>query len=233
LVEEFYIELLNSKSHPKVPPGVLGNYEVALLCLQKFGTSGLTELVCRELNPDAFGVWIQSAGWIDLTWDIPELVSRIPEKILGSLYLEGSQIQELPNLTEVEWSLFLSNSQIQALPKLERIGENLYLSYSQIEKLPNLVKIGMDLILSDSQIQELPKLVEVVGSLNLRDSQIQELPKLKRVKRYLILNNSQIQELPNLAEVGVIIAAEKQKSDYWIDYFSSTGRPHLAEKVKS
>ena len=124
--EDFYIELLNPKSLSGVPPGVLGNYEIALLYLQRFGTVNLPEENCRELSLEAFGVWAQCADRIDLIWDVPELISRIPEKVLGCLYLNNSQIQELSNLKKVVGDLDLRNSQIQELPKLKEVRKYIF-----------------------------------------------------------------------------------------------------------
>ena len=165
MIEDLYIELLNSKSHPKIPPGVLGNYEVALLYLQRFGTFNLGLEKFPELNPDAFGVWAQDAESIRLSWDIPELICRIPEKVSGSLDLRYSQIQKLPKLEKVSGYLDLRLSQIQELLKLERVGGYLDLENSQIQEFPNLMEIGGNLYLENSQIQELPNLMEIGGCI--------------------------------------------------------------------
>jgi hypothetical protein len=143
LIESFYIELLEIDELPKIPPGVLGNYEVALLYLQKFGTEKLPEEKFRELNLDAFGSWVKNTEKIRLPFNIPELVSRIPERILGSLCLTNSQILEIPNLVEVGGYLDLYNSQIKNLPNLKVVGEHLYLKNSKIQELPNLSVVGV------------------------------------------------------------------------------------------
>jgi hypothetical protein len=165
MTEDFYIKLLEAKLRPNIPTGVLGNYEVALLYLQKFGTGNLPEENWLELNPDAFGVWAQDAEFIVLPSDIPELSSKLPERISGCLHLENSQIFELPKLLEVGGYLDLSNSQIQELPKLERVGGYLDLGNSQIKELPNLKRVLGDLDLRNSKIQEMPKLSEVEGPI--------------------------------------------------------------------
>ena len=141
LLEDCYLKLLKSEERPEIPPGVLGNYEVALLYLQKFGIWKVPEEKLLELNPDAFGAWVQSSNSICLAWDIPELVRRIPERVSGNLYLSESKIQKLPNLREVEGTLNLYKSKILKLPKLERVGRHLNLELSDIVELPSLVEV--------------------------------------------------------------------------------------------
>jgi hypothetical protein len=157
-----YVKILQADRPPRIPPGVLGNYEVALLYLQRFGTFNLGQENFPELNPDAFGVWAQDAESIRLFFNVQELVTRIPERVLGSLDLFGSQIKELP--------------------KLEKVGGDLDLSYSQAQKLPRLTEIGGDLLLKHSQIQELPHLVKV-GNLIYAEKE-----KLDRWKDYFCRN---------------------------------------------
>jgi hypothetical protein len=147
-------------------------------------------------------------GDLDLT-KYPN-VSRIEKLqiVMGDL---TNEIVETPNLIFVSRWLNLWSSQIQELPILKEVGEYLDLKNSQILELPNLVEVGRYLNLENSKIQELPKLEKVGADLNLRYSQIQELPKLEKVEKY--------------------IWVEYEKLDYWKDYFSNTGRHHLAEKV--
>jgi hypothetical protein len=132
LLEDCYLKLLKSEERPEIPPGVLGNYEVALLYLQKFGIWKVPEEKLLELNPDAFGAWVQSSNSICLAWDIPELVRRIPERVSGNLNLFNSKIQELPNLREVEGSLFLWNAEIKEFPRLEIVGQSILVELEKI-----------------------------------------------------------------------------------------------------
>ena len=152
MVEDFYIKLLESGFHFEIPPGVLGNYEVALLYLQKFGTEKLSEENLFELNPDAFGAWVQSSNSICLAWDIPELVRRIPERVSGNLNLFNSKIQELPNLREVGGDLDLRWSKIQNISNLVEVGGNLILENSLIQELPSLEEVGEFIFPDDEKL---------------------------------------------------------------------------------
>jgi hypothetical protein len=159
--EDFYIHVLQSQEGPKIPSGVLGNYEIALLYLEKFGTELLEKENWLELNPDAFEIWIQSARWIDLPFNVPELINRIPEIIFEDLNLKNSQIVEIAQLKKIRGKLFLQYSQIEKLPNLEEVGGCLDLSESRIRDLSGLKKVGGWIRLEGSRIFHFPDLIEV------------------------------------------------------------------------
>ena len=158
----------------------------------------------------------------------------IPTELNARRYKGDLDLTKYQNVSRLEKLQIVMGDLINKTvetPNLIYVGGELYLEYSKIQELPKLREVGGDLVLEYSEIQELPNLVEVGGSLKLINSQIQELPKLEKVGADLNLRYSQIQELPKLEKVEKYIWVEYEKLDYWKDYFSNTGRHHLAEKV--
>jgi hypothetical protein len=224
LIEDFYIKLLESEVHPKIPPGVLKNYEVALLYLQRFGTGNLSEKRLPELNPEAFEVWVQIEEDVDFPYFCVHL---LPKKIQGNLNIINSPFflkfllvvtrrnntikkfaersrsgKVICQIEEIKGTLSLYENLVYEFPKLKKAG-SIYLS-SCLDNcnFSNLIEIEKNLFLSNTHLINLPELVKIGGDLHLRGSKNQELPKLERVGGDLHLQYSKIQELPNLKEVG-------------------------------
>lgn len=70
----------------------------------------------------------------------------------------------------VKGTLDLENTNIEVLPDNLDIEGGLYLDYTPIKTLPKNLKVGGTLSLTDSSIEKLPKDLEVDGDLNIRNT---------------------------------------------------------------
>ena len=125
-------------------------------------------------------------------------IKELPEnlKVGGNLNLQGTQIKELPENLKVGGDLYLEGTQIEELPENLTVGGSFHLQGTQIKELPENLTVGGDLNLAGTQIKELPENLTVGGSLNLRGTQIKELPENLKVGGSLHLQGTQIEELP-------------------------------------
>jgi hypothetical protein len=228
LIEDFYIKLLESEVHPEIPPGVLGNYEVALLYLQKFEIKNLSLELVKEINKEAFSAWTSVKNtvvmykngmekmlpnnlncnlWLEL---IDESFSGL-ESIGGDLDIYDCNFLQFPKLKRVEGSVFLGSPIVSTynLNSLEEVGGELCLKGDRIYA-KNIKKVGALLNIENSGISELPELVEV-GTIIIRRSNLFKLPNLQKINKEFITN---IKEF-----------------DYWAKYFRETDREHFIEKL--
>ena len=87
----------------------------------------------------------------------------------GSLYLNNTNIQYLPDNLEVGGSLDLYNTPIQSLPDNLRVGDHLNLNNTPIQSLPDNLTVGGSLYLYNTNISkkysadEIKGMVEYVG----------------------------------------------------------------------
>ena len=143
MVEEFYIKLLESDFHFEIPSGVLGNYEVALLYLQKFGTVNLSEGNCRELNPEAFGTWAQNNN-ISIYNNFTNNLSQYIPEICKDVFIANEDIIEIPNLIQCNF-LNILNSKIKYLPNLQKAND-IKIKNSKIKEFPKLNSVNSFII---------------------------------------------------------------------------------------
>lgn len=139
-------------------------------------------------------------------------VSELPDNLWvgGDLYIQSSEIRELPNNLHVEEDLSTSN--------IKKIGNTLFvkgfagLRHSSFSKLPDDVFLGGNVDLYDSKIIELPdSLKHIHGFLNLNDSEIEKLPNGMTIRGDLCLYRTKIKSLPDDLKVGghVILTGSK------------------------
>ena len=105
-----------------------------------------------------------------------KLINNLPVtkdelNVRGSLNLNNTPIQSLPNNLKVNRSLNLSRTQITSLPDDLKVGWSLLLSHTLIQSLPDNLKVG-GLDLSHTPIQSLPDNLTVRNGLNLSNTPI-------------------------------------------------------------
>jgi len=202
----------------------------------------------KEINDNTKAIWTKIKNKLFALYDMPKNLVYVmdsldlkysPVKSLGklrkvdwSLYLTGSQVEDLGDLEEVGICLDLRETPVKSLGKLKKVGGGLYLTGSQVEDLGDLeeVRICLDLghtpikslgklkkvlgtiIFTGSQVEDLGDLEEVGDFFDLKDTRIKSLGKLRKVDWSLYLTGSQVEDLGDLEEVGEkIIISSKQK----------------------
>jgi hypothetical protein len=93
-----------------------------------------------------------------------------PYTIGGDLYLVGTPIETLGNLTSVGGNLDLRYTPIESLENLQSVGGYLDLRGTPIESLGKLTSVGDDLDLRNTPIESLGKLTSVGDDLYLEDT---------------------------------------------------------------
>ena len=143
---------------------------------------------------------------------IQEIYRKIQDYIKngseGDLNLSGTPIKILPNnLKKVVGSLDLMESKIEDLNSLEYVYKDLDVRYTPIKRLPNnLKKIEGCLWSDNSHIEDLNNLEYVGRLIDLKKTPIKKLPDhLKRAEYDLWLEFSEIEDLNNLEYVGGIL----------------------------
>jgi hypothetical protein len=114
---------------------------------------------------------IPSFKFFNNDWDLLqkflERNGNPPYSIGGNLFLVGTPIESLGNLTSVGGYLDLEETPIKSLGNLTSVGGDLKLLYTSIESLGNLQSVGGYLDLYDTPIESLGNLQSVGGSLDL------------------------------------------------------------------
>jgi hypothetical protein len=149
---------------------------------------------------------IPSFKFFNNDWDLLqkflERNGNPPYSIGGDLFLEGTSIESLGNLTSVGGYLDLSHTDIQSLGNLKSVGGYLDLEGTPIESLGNLKSVGGDFSLRYTEIESLGNLTSVGGYLNLEGTSIKSLGNLQTVGGNLELLRTPIESLGNLKSVG-------------------------------
>jgi hypothetical protein len=104
-------------------------------------------------------------------------ITSLPDnlkKVGGSLKLNYSKIESLPDNLQVNGDLELIDTLIKSLPSNLQVKDNLYLIGTPIESLPNNLQVEGDLYLGDTQIKTLPSNLQVGGNLYLKFTPIAE-----------------------------------------------------------
>ena len=73
--------------------------------------------------------------------------------VKGNLYLNGSEIKELPPNLKVDGSLDLRNTEIKELPNNLKIGGSLSMENTKIKELPDDLEVGGDIIVTSEREQ--------------------------------------------------------------------------------
>ena len=106
-----------------------------------------------------------------------------PYSVGGYLYLYGSEIKSLGNLTSVGGNLNLRHTPIESLGNLTSVGGSLFLRDTSIQSLGNLTSVGKDLNLYGSEIKSLGNLTSVGGYLDLRNTPISKKYSKEEIKQ--------------------------------------------------
>jgi hypothetical protein len=93
----------------------------------------------------------------------------------GDLYLNGTQIESLGNLTSVGGDLHLMKTPIKSLGNLTSVGGDLHLMKTPIKSLGNLTSVGGTLDLMKTPIKSLGNLTSVGGTLDLMKTPLSKM----------------------------------------------------------
>jgi hypothetical protein len=99
-----------------------------------------------------------------------------------NLYLNNTQIRELPANLTVKGYLNLRNTQIRELPANLTVNGGLYLSYTQIRELPANLTVNGSLDISYTQISELPANLIVNDNIYVNKAQTELIKFIKQSK---------------------------------------------------
>jgi hypothetical protein len=108
-----------------------------------------------------------------------------PYSIGGDLYLSGTPIKSLGNLTSVGGNLDLYNTPIESLGNLTSVGGNLVLYKTPIKSLGNLTSVGGNLDLYRVLVESLGNLTSVGGNLNLRKTLISKIYTEEQIRQII------------------------------------------------
>lgn len=97
--------------------------------------------------------------------DTLKVLDYMAGPMTGSLDLEDSALETLPDGLVVGGNLFLNGSQIRTLPDGLVIAGDLDLEETRLETLPARLRVGKDLFLSQSSIKSLPDDLTVGGKI--------------------------------------------------------------------
>lgn len=124
-------------------------------------------------------------------WDILKEHGITPDNLVfeGDLYLDWSEITELPEGLEVRGSAYLGNSKIKKLPKDLRVLWHLDLNGSEITELPKGLVVGRCLNLEHTQIKKLPADL-IVGYIILNNTKVKVIPDTVTVKNRAFMSEA-------------------------------------------
>ena len=167
------------------------------------GGSGVLRL------PEDMEVGGSISAWNTSGWRILPKGFRKPGSdeigFFGSLGLEGTDLEVLPEGLTVEGSLSCSRCEgLQSIPASISVGGDLDLSGTSISSLPNRLVVPGSLDLSDCpKLTVLPEDLVVGKSLNLSNTGIRSLPDGLRIAGRLYLEDmNYLKSLPADLEVG-------------------------------
>jgi hypothetical protein len=128
---------------------------------------------------------IPSFKFFNNDWDLLqkflEKKGNPPYSIGGDLFLEGTSIESLGNLTSVGGFMYLSHTDIQSLGNLKSVGGYLDLERTLIKSLGNLQSVGGSLDLMRTPIKSLGNLTSVGGDLDLEGTPISKMYTEKQI----------------------------------------------------
>jgi hypothetical protein len=80
--------------------------------------------------------------------------------VRGHLFVQGTEIQYLPDTFEVGGDVYLGGS-LKYLPDNLKVGGDLYLVSTKIESLPDNLTVALNLFLQDTKIESIPNNLKV------------------------------------------------------------------------
>ena len=122
-------------------------------------------------------------------------------RVLGSLYLEGTSIQVLPDDLTVTGYLNLEKSAVAQLPERLTIGQGLGLEGTAYT-IPDSLCMDGSLYMEGSQVTSLPEGFSVGGTLDITNSYVTALPNGLCVGEDLKATGTDIAHLPENLQVG-------------------------------
>ena len=140
-------------------------------------------------------------------------ITQLPDNLTvnGNLDLSGTDITVLPNNLTVGGYLELWNTCIKYLPDNLTVGGSLFLNNTGIKSLPNNLTVGGCLELCNRPIKSLPDNLIVGDSLDLRGTGIISLPDNLTVGGVLDIRDTKITDN---VEVNTTLSPEQQKNIY-------------------
>lgn len=96
---------------------------------------------------------------------------KLPDnmEIVGMVDFRDSGMEIFPKMIKIKSDVFLEYSNITQLPSDLVIGGDLYAHLSDLTSLPNNLTVNGDLHIGDCKIKKLPKCLVVGGNVNLGD----------------------------------------------------------------
>lgn len=120
----------------------------------------------------------------------------------GSLDLDYTDIEELPDWLTVEGDLLLRHTHIKKLPNHLIIKGNLFIDYSYIEEIPHDIKVAGCIYAYASHLKKLPHNLSVSGDLCIEHTHVERLPCGLKVGGRLDIRSTNIQKIPKDILVG-------------------------------
>ena len=115
-------------------------------------------------------------------WEAWQILQKVlqrrgnpPYTIDGDLFLVGTPIKSLGNLTSFGGDLQLAGTPIQSLGNLQSVGGDLDLRRTAIESLGNLQSVGGYLDLHETQIESFGNLQSVGSYLDLTETPLSKM----------------------------------------------------------
>lgn len=118
------------------------------------------------------------------------------------MWLDGSEITQLPDNLTVNGNLDLSGTDITVLPNNLTVGGCLELCNRPIKSLPDNLIVGGSLFLNNTDIKSLPDNLMVRRTIELRNTRIISLPDNLTVGCVLDIRDTRIKSLPDSLTVG-------------------------------
>ena len=160
--EELYIDILKGRTlwAREVPKKFLKDFQFCKVALDRWGIQGFCWPQQLQMNREAIQAWMASENNLNLDHAHDFVYDLLPEKVVGSISMSDSSINEVARLKQVVTHFDLIYSKINKIPFLKSVGGNLNLRGSDSIDLPSLERVGMGIVLEGSKVKELPLLVE-------------------------------------------------------------------------
>lgn len=98
------------------------------------------------------------------------------KKITGTLSLQFSDIETLPEGLCVDGDLLVQHTQLKKLPDNFKVGGKINISKTNITELPENFVANGSVLMMDCKVKSLPNNMKVKGNFNLQDSDVEYIP---------------------------------------------------------
>jgi hypothetical protein len=112
------------------------------------------------------------------------------KEITGDLYLQFSNITNLPEDLKVDGHLYVQHTPLERLPTNFKVGGKINISKTNIQTLPEGLHVNGALLMKECKVKRFPDNIYVKGNLNLEDSEVEYIPSNIRVDGSLNIENT-------------------------------------------